>query len=85
MPDKGTTKEAPKKAAPKTAKKSKPAKAGGLKIKLVRSLIGTTQRQREVVRGLGLRRLQQTVERQDTPEIRGMVTKVSHLVKVIEG
>ena len=67
-------------AAKKTSKK----KPGSLKLKLVRSLIGTTKHQREVVRGLWLRRLQHTVERQDTPEIRGMVTKVSHLVEIVE-
>ena len=66
-----------------TKKKSK--KAARLKLKLVRSLIGSTMRQRQIVQGLGLRRIQHTVERQDTPEIRGMVTKVAHLVQVIEG
>ncbi len=71
------TKKAP------TKKKSK--KAAGLKLTLVRSLIGSTKRQRETVQGLGLRRIRDTVELQDTPEIRGMVTKVAHLVQVIEG
>jgi large subunit ribosomal protein L30 len=70
-----------KKATPRKASK----KHAVLKLKLVRSLIGSTERQREVVRGLGLRRLHHTVERQDTPEIRGMVTKVLHLVQVTEG
>ena len=86
-----------KKAAKPRAKKAvtpkrstkKPSSKGGkknvLKLKLVRSLIGATERQRQCVRGLGLRRLQHTVERQDTPEIRGMVRKVAHLVQVIEG
>jgi len=72
-----------KKKAATSKKTSK--KASGLKLKLVRSVIGATKRQREVVKGLGLRRVQHTVERQDTPEIRGMVTKVAHLVDVIEG
>lgn len=66
-------------AAKKTAKSG-----GGLKLKLVKSLIGSNERQREAVRGLGLRRLHQTVEREDTPAIRGMVQKVSHLVEVVE-
>lgn len=87
MPDRETTtkKTTVKRTKKKTTKKKKSKKAGGLKVKLVRSLIGATKRQRQVVRGLGLRRLQHTVERQDTPEIRGMVSKVSHLVQVIEG
>ncbi len=66
----------------KTQKSKKAAKTGGLKIKLVRSVIGTTRHQREVVRGLGLRRVNHVVERQDTPEIRGMIGKVGHLVQV---
>ena len=59
--------------------------AGGLKLTLVKSLIGATKRQRETVYGLGLRRIRHTVERQDTPEVRGMVTKVAHLIEVVEG
>jgi large subunit ribosomal protein L30 len=66
-------------------KSSKPAKkSGSLRIMLVRSVIGTTRHQREVVRGLGLRRIRHTVERRDTPEIRGMIAKVPHLVQIVE-
>jgi len=65
------------------AKKSE-KKGGTLKVKLVRSVIGSTERQRQVVRGLGLRRINHTVEREDTPAIRGMVQKVLHLVEVTE-
>ena len=68
----------------KTQKAKKAAKKGGLKIKLVKSVIGTTRYQREVVKGLGLRRVNHTVEREDTPEIRGMIDKVSHIVQVLE-
>lgn len=68
----------------KTSKAARTAKKGGLKLRLVRSVIGTTRYQREVVRGLGLKRIHQTIERSDTPEIRGMVAKVAHLVQVIE-
>jgi large subunit ribosomal protein L30 len=71
-------------AETKTRKARKTATKGGLKIKLVRSVIGTTGYQREVVKGLGLRRLNHTVERKDTPEIRGMIDKVRHIVQVIE-
>ena len=59
--------------------KKKTKSAGSLKIKLVKSVIGSSEHQRKVVQGLGLRKLQHTVERQDTPEIRGMVTKVAHI------
>ena len=55
-----------------------------LKITLVRSLIGNTQRQRATVRSLGLRRIRQTVEHQDSPTLRGMIAKVQHLVRVEE-
>lgn len=68
----------------RTSKAAKSTKKGGLKLKLVRSVIGTTRYHREVVRGLGLKRLHQTIERSDTPEIRGMLSKVAHLVQVIE-
>jgi len=53
-----------------------------LKIMLVRSLIGHPRYQREVVKGLGLRKVNSVVIRNDTPEIRGMVKKVPHLVKM---
>lgn len=56
-----------------------------LKIKYVRSSIGRPRSQKAVVEGLGLRRLQQVVERPDSPEIRGMVAKIPHLVEIIEG
>ena len=81
MPDK-PTKNVQK--AQKGQKVKSAAKKGGLKIKLVRSVIGTTRYQREVVKGLGLRRINHTVEREDTPEIRGMIDKVSHIVQVVE-
>ncbi len=62
----------------------KKEKAGTLKVKWVRSAIGCPVDMRQTVRGLGLRRLQQVVEREDTPAVRGMVHKVRHLVAVIE-
>ena len=55
-----------------------------LRITLVKSPIGYTQRQKDTVRALGLRKMNQTVEHTDCPVIRGMVTKVSHLVQVEE-
>jgi len=53
-----------------------------IKVTLVKSPIGTKQDHRATVKGLGLKRLNHTVELQDTPAIRGMVTKVAYLVKL---
>ena len=55
-----------------------------LKVTWVKSTIGYSVRQKNTVRALGLRRLRQTVEHEDTPVIRGMINKVSHLVSVEE-
>ena len=55
-----------------------------IKIRQVRSTIGTKQPHREVINSLGLRRIRHTVEREDTPAVRGMVAKVAYLVEVIE-
>ena len=56
--------------------------ANKLKVQLVRSMNGRIKRHRDCVRGLGLRRMHQTVEVMDTPENRGMIDKVSYLLKV---
>lgn len=56
-----------------------------LKIKYVRSSIGRPRRQKEIIRGLGFRRLNQVIERPDSPAVRGMVNRVIHLVEIIEG
>jgi large subunit ribosomal protein L30 len=53
-----------------------------LRVKLVKSPIGYDRRQRTTLRGLGLLRMQQTVEVADQPAIRGMIEKVRHLVEV---
>jgi large subunit ribosomal protein L30 len=58
--------------------------ANKLEITLTRSVIGRPQGQRETVKALGLRKVNQTVEQQDNPAIRGMITKVAHLVTVKE-
>jgi large subunit ribosomal protein L30 len=55
-----------------------------MKLQLVRSPIGGTERQRATVRALGLRKLRQVVEHPDSPVTRGMVEKVAHLVRVVE-
>jgi large subunit ribosomal protein L30 len=58
------------------------ADAKKLKIKLVKSTIGFDKKQGTVVRSMGLRRIGHTVELPDTPETRGMILKVRHLVTV---
>lgn len=55
-----------------------------LKITLVRSLIGRPEEQRKIVRALGLGKTNSAVEKNDNPQIRGMINKVSHLIKVEE-
>jgi large subunit ribosomal protein L30 len=56
--------------------------AKALKITLIRSPIGWTPRHREILKGLGLRRIGQTVIRPDRPETRGMVSKIGYLLQV---
>jgi large subunit ribosomal protein L30 len=56
--------------------------AKAIKVTLVKSPIGYSVRQKNTVRALGLRKMGQTVEHNDTAVIRGMIKKVSHLVKV---
>jgi large subunit ribosomal protein L30 len=58
--------------------------ANKLQVTLTRSVIGRPQDQRETVKALGLRKVNQTVEQQDNPAIRGMINKVAHLVSVKE-
>jgi large subunit ribosomal protein L30 len=55
-----------------------------LRLKLVRSPIGATERQRATVRALGLRRMHQVVEQADSKVTRGMVQRVGHLVAIVE-
>jgi large subunit ribosomal protein L30 len=57
-------------------------KSGTLKIKWVRSFIGCPRGMRQTIRGLGFRRMQQVVEREDSPETRGMIARVHHLVEI---
>ncbi|HEV2490908.1 MAG TPA: 50S ribosomal protein L30 [Candidatus Acidoferrales bacterium] len=57
-------------------------KTGTLKIRWVRSFIGCPRDMRQTIRGLGFRRMNQLVERADTPSIRGMIARVHHLVEV---
>ncbi len=57
---------------------------GRIKVKQVKSEIGSNRRQRATLRGLGIRRLHKVVEVEDTPAVRGMINKVTHLVQVVE-
>jgi len=66
--------------AVKTKKESYPM----LKIKLVKSLIGRTERQRAVVKGLGLRRINSEVIREKRPEILGMIKKIEFMLEVTD-
>jgi large subunit ribosomal protein L30 len=76
-------KKAPaKKAAAKKSAKTAKAKSGKtVRVTLVRGLVGTRESHRATVRGLGLRRINHTVELEDTPAVRGMINKVAYLVK----
>jgi large subunit ribosomal protein L30 len=65
-------------------KAKKSDKAARIKIRQIGSVIGCTDKQRASVRGLGLRRMHQVVERIDSPEVRGMVNAVPHLVEIVE-
>lgn len=55
-----------------------------IKIKLIKSKIGRLENQKRTVEALGLRKIGQIVEKEDTPQIRGMIEKVKHMVEVIE-
>ena len=57
---------------------------GKVKIKLVRSPICTPEKHKRIVRALGLRKINQIVERPDTPSFRGMGKKIPHLLAVVE-
>jgi len=58
--------------------------AGVVKVTLIKSMIGRPEKHRRVLRGMGLTKLNKTVALKDTPEIRGMINIVSHLVKAEE-
>jgi large subunit ribosomal protein L30 len=77
----------PRKAMSPTAKakqKDQSESAAKIKIQYYRSSIAFPAKQKEIVRSLGLRKLNQIVERPDTPSMRGAVAKVPHLIRIIE-
>jgi large subunit ribosomal protein L30 len=63
---------------------STPTSSAVLRVTQVRSTIGCLQNQRETLRALGLRKIRQSVDRADTPQVRGMIHTVRHLVTVEE-
>ena len=65
-----------------TAAKTAKAPAQSVRITLKRSPIGTPQRHRLVLRGLGLRKIRQSVVRPDTPQVRGLIHRVGYLLEV---
>ena len=88
MAEETTKKKATKKAAKKkTTKKkaaAKKAASSTVFIEQYRSAVGRPRNQRKVLDTLGLRRIRHVVERQDSPAVRGAVTKISHLVRIVE-
>lgn len=57
---------------------------GKIRLQWVRSAIASPEKHKLVIKGLGFTRLNQVIEREDSPSIRGMVKKVPHLVKIVE-
>ena len=68
-------------ATKKSKTEAAPAK---IKIQYYRSTIAFPKTQKEIVRSMGLRKLNQVVERPDTPSMRGVVAKVPHLLRIVE-
>jgi ribosomal protein L30 len=80
-----TEKKTPKKTVSRKAAKpraAQPKTAQVVRITLLRSPIGATYRHKATIRALGLKQIRQTVEQADTPQLRGMLSKVNHMVKV---
>ena len=69
---------------PRAQKATKEAAPAKIRIQYYRSTIACPVKQKEIVRSLGLRKLNQIVERPDTPSMRGAVAKVPHLIRIIE-
>lgn len=67
------------------AKKAENSKAGSIEIQHYRSMIGYAKKQKEIVKSLGITKLNQTVTRPDSPATRGIVAKVPHLLRIVGG
>jgi len=66
------------------AKKTETATGGTIKIQYYKSTIGYSKKQKEIVRSLGITKLNQTVTRPDNPAMRGIVAKIPHLLRIVE-
>ncbi len=66
------------------AKKTEKADGGTIKIQYYKSTIGYSKKQKDIVRGLGITKLNQVVERPDNAAMRGVVAKVPHLLRIVE-
>lgn len=66
------------------AKKTEQGNDGRIRIQYYRSSIGYPKKQKEIVKSLGIKKLNQIVERQDTPSMRGIVAKIPHLLRIVE-
>jgi large subunit ribosomal protein L30 len=64
--------------------REQPAGGGTIRIQYYRSVIAATKSHKQIVKSLGLRKLNQIVERPDTPSMRGFVQKVPHLLRIVE-
>jgi len=67
-----------------TRKKTEKVEPTMLRIRYVRSAIGAPEKHKLIIKGLGFKRLNQTVTRVDTPAVRGMVAQIPHLVKIVD-
>lgn len=67
------------------AKKKENTESGGIiKIQYYKSTIGYSKKQKEIVKMLGITKMNQTVERGDTPSMRGIVNKIPHILRIVE-
>jgi large subunit ribosomal protein L30 len=66
------------------AKQEKQENGGTIKIQYYRSMIGYSKKQKQMVKSLGITKLNQTVERPDTASMRGVVAKIPHLLRIVE-
>lgn len=66
------------------AKKNENENSGKIRIQYYRSSIGYSKRQKSIVEALGITKLNQIVERQDNPAMRGIVAKIPHLLRIVE-
>lgn len=66
------------------AKKEQEQSGGQIKIQYYRSMIGYSQKQKDIVKSLGITKLNQTIVRTDSPAVRGVVAKIPHLLRIVD-